>query len=177
MTIETYNQSYTFMSDYLGPKVVWFEANGFFHDWVSASAQTAAAAPDQPCPYVRQDYATAEAHGHYLGHSQTAPIFLENGATPNPLGSIERIELLASKCSEARRGISYELAHLNVMFAQFSDTDGKPADENGYIDRALEAIESFLSLAEAASETETHRYGIAAKWKTEMLALKGEAAN
>ncbi len=177
LVVEMHDESYKFLSEYLGPKVIWFEANGLFHDWVSSSARAAAAAPDQPCPYVRQDYAAAEAHGHYLGHSQTAPIFLENDRNPNPLGSIERIELLVSKCPDARRDIYFELARLTVLFADLTDAHGSPASENGYIDRALAAIGTYMSLSQQASDTATHRYGVVTRWKTEMLALKPEASD
>lgn len=177
LIVEMHDESYKFLSEYLGPKVVWFEANGLFHDWVSSSARAAAAAPDQPCPYVRQDYAAAEAHGHYLGHSQTAPIFLENDRNPNPLGSIERIELLTAKCPDARRDIYFELARLNVLFADLTDAHGSPASENGYIDRALAALDTYMSLSQQASDTETHLYGVATRWQTEMQALKPEASD
>lgn len=167
--VDLHRQSFDFMAEHLAPKVVWFEVNVLFHDWVSSEKRSDAEAA--PCPYARQKFAAAEAYGHYLGHSQTAPIILENGQYPNPLGSTRRMEFLALACPDARTDITYQLGNMHVMFAEFIDARGSETG-NGYIDLALEAIEAYENLAEGTPETEASRYTIAQRWKSEMLALK-----
>lgn len=169
VTVNVGDTSFDFLAEYAAPKVVWFEGNVLFHDWVTSRGRSTEENPT--CPYVRQKFAAAEAYGHYLGHSQTAPIILENGGYPNPLGSTRRMEYLALACPDARTDVTYQLGNVRVMFAEFIDARGSETG-NGYIDSALETIEAYSNLAAGTPEVETTRYTIAQRWKSEMLALK-----
>jgi len=162
------------IAKYLAPKVVLYEANGLFHPWVSSSG--GAAPSDAPCPYVHQAFATAEARGHNNGHSDTAPMVLDHGGIPNPVGSIRRIEYLLSTCSEQRREIAFQLVRLNVLFARISDRRDSDS-ENGYITRALEALEIYMGQAEGTPEAGTSQHGVAVRWQTEMLEMAAKGSD
>lgn len=162
------------LADYLAPKVVFYEANGLFHAWISTAGQ--AAEYGQSCPYAHQAYAVAEARGHYKGHSEVAPILLDSGGNPNPLGSIRRIEHLISVCPEQAHSLTFQLARLYVLFARIST--GRESDvENGYIPLARETLETYLSLSEGTPEAESSRHGVALRWKIEMLELALKTRN
>ena len=144
------------LTEIIVPQVVELEARAQFHPFISGKGRT----QDAACPYRTPGWAEAEAAGYAPGFETIAPYFLENGASPNPMGAVERMEWLVAACPDAEEGVSFQLGFLWVQAAdwyEYSDDGEGVSDAAGraitWLTRSKELIEARGGPASALAST------------------------
>lgn len=171
MTVEIGPGASTLLGEVLVPQIIWFEANGMFHEFVSGKGRS----PEGPCPWQDARFAVAEAGGHVQGHEQTAPYFYGEGRIPNIMGSVGRIRYLQSVCPNARKGLASQLGLLYAQTARGADSIGRDEGAATYAGHAAEQYEAFRAIA-VTDGTSSARIAATDRIIEEMKELAGGTA-
>lgn len=125
-------------------QVVDLEARGQFHPFISSQGRKA----DAPCPYTTAGWAEAEAAGYEPAFKTIAPYFLSNGAAPNPIGAVERMEWLAAVCPDAQDAVTFELGRVWVRTAGWYDDLNDPEGAKKAAGYAVDWLTKHKALVE-----------------------------
>ncbi|MEZ5946490.1 MAG: hypothetical protein R3C13_13635 [Hyphomonas sp.] len=147
--VDTVASGRQLLTDLIVRHVVDLEARGQFHPFVSSRGQTA----DAPCPYSTPGWVEAEVAGYEAAYRAIAPYYLDNGAAPNSMGAIGRMEWLAKVCPDSAETVTYELGRMSVQAAGWYDELGDPETASGAAADAVGWLTKYKTLVEARGGT------------------------